>query len=204
MGGNPANLTHTALTAQSTHKVDGTQPPALDPQRVAPTVSSVALSSTGPYGVADKVEVTVATSESVSVIGDPILTLVVGSTDRTARYNHGSGSAALVFGYTVVAGDTDTDGVAVKANSLTLNGGTLKDSDNNALNLSHNAIANAGTSHAVDTTAPTVKTNGLSVTSSGVNHYYKHGATLQVTATFSEKVRVTDTPTLTLKIGNAG
>ena len=201
--GNPASLTHTALPTQTGHKVDATQPPPLDPQQVVPTVSSVVLRSTGPYSVGDTIEVTVATSESISVMGDPNLTLVVGAANRTARYNRGSMSAALVFRYTVAAGEADTDGVAVKANSLTLNGGTLKNGSGKALVLDHSGITNAGTSHAVDTTAPTVKTNGLSITSTSVNNYYKQGATLQVTATFSENVKVTGTPTLTLTIGTA-
>ena len=200
VGGNTATLTHAALTPRPTHKVNTTQNLILDPQQFAPTVSSVTLTSTGPYGVADKVEVTVATSASISVTGSPTVTLVIGASQKTAGYHTGSGSATLVFRYTVVAGDTDTDGIAVKANTLTLNGGTLENGSGKALVLDHSGVANTGTSHAVDTTPPTVK--GLSVTSSSTNNYYKQGATLQVTATFSEEVNVTGTPTLTLKIGN--
>ena len=201
IGGNPATLTHAALTPRPTHKVDSTQTLTLNPQPLAPTVSSLALSSTGPYRVGDNIEVTVSTSAAISVTGTPTVTLVVGAAQKTASYHRGSESTTLVFRYTVVAGDTDTDGIAVKANTLTLNGGTLENSSGRALVLDHDGITNAGTSHAVDTTAPTV--NGLSVTSTSTNNYYKHGATLQVTATLSETVKVTGTPTLTLTIGTA-
>ena len=199
--GNAATLTHTALSTQPNHKVDTT--PGESPGQVTPTISSLALTSTGPYRTGGSIEVTVSTNENITVTGTPTLTLVVGTTDRTANYNRGSGSTALVFRYTVVADETDTDGVAVKINSLALNGGTLKDSDDNALPLTHSAIANAGSSHVVDTTAPAVTANGLAITSTSGNNYYTQGAKLTATVTFNEDVIVTGAPTLTLTIGSS-
>ena len=199
--GNTATLTHTALAAQTNHKVDTT--PSKSPKKETPTISSLTLTSTGPYRTGSSIEVTVSTSENITVTGTPTLTLIVGTKDRTANYNRGSESSALVFRYTVVADETDTDGVAVKLNSLALNGGTLKDSDDNALPLTHSAITNAGTSHVVDTTAPAVRANGLKITSTSGNNYYKQGAKLKATVTFKENVTVTGTPTLTLTIGSS-
>ena len=101
----------------------------------------------------------------------------------------------------VVAGDTDTDGIAVKANSLGLAGGTL-DGRSGALTLSHSAITDAGTSHIVDTTAPAVATpNGIAMSSTPSNGTYTTGDTIEATATFDEAVNVTGAPQLTLKIG---
>ena len=45
----------------------------------------------------------------------------------------------MVFSYTVASGDNDTDGVAISANKLTLNGGrgSIKDAAENPANLAH-------------------------------------------------------------------
>ena len=43
----------------------------------------------------------------------------------------------MVFSYTVAEGDSDTDGVAISANALTLNGGSIKDASGNAASLTH-------------------------------------------------------------------
>ena len=187
--GNAANLTHKALTTQANHIIS------------QPTIRSLAFTRMGPYGVGSNIEVTVSTSEAIYVTGVPTLTLGIGATDRMASYTRGNGSAGLVFSYSVVAGDTDTNGVAVKANSLSLNGGTLKNSANANLQLTHSEIANVGISHAVDTMPPAVNANGLSITSTSGNYYYQQGATLQVMVTFNERVVVRGTPTLTVTIG---
>ena len=170
--GNSAILTHAELTTQANHTVEATNIVTSEP-----TIRSLAITSTGPYRVGSNIEVTVSMSEPIYVTGMPTLTLIIGATDRTASYIRGGGSAALVFGYTVVAGDTDTDGVAVQVNSLSLNGGTLKNSTDTDLQPTHSGIANAGTFHAVDTTPPAVNANGLSITSTSGNHYYQQGAT---------------------------
>ena len=47
----------------------------------------------------------------------------------------GTGTTALVFGYTVEAGDADDNGVEVEANKLSHNSGsTIKDAANNDAN----------------------------------------------------------------------
>ncbi len=158
---NDAALTHTALAAQSGHKVDG----------VAPAVSGALSVSSTPttgttYGAGEHVEVTVAFNENVTVTGTPQLEIAVGSNNRQADYNRGSGTASLVFRYTVAAGDEDTDGISVAANKLTLNSGTIKDASGNAATLTHTALA-AQSGHEVDGVAPTLQSatvNGASLT----------------------------------------
>ena len=199
--GNAATLTHTAVAMQSSHKVDG----------IAPTVSSIAVSSAaGPdnhYKAGDKIQVQVTFSENVTVTGTPQLTLAIGDADRAANYESGTGTTELGFAYTVASGDTDTDGIEIAANQLSLNSGTLKDSVGNAATLTHTALG-AQTSHKVDTTAPTIST--IVITSTAPNNTYKAGDVIQVTATFSEVVNIgniTQDPTwtppqLTLTIGD--
>ena len=186
--GNTATLTHDAVAASNSHRVDIT-----DPQ-----VSAVAFSSTGPYKAGNNIDVKLTMSEDITVAGTPQLTLVIGSAEKTANYNGGSGTSALIFRYTVAAGDTDTDGASVKANSLTRNGGTMQDSVGNDLALTH-TTANGGNSHRVDTTAPTV--TALAFTTTGP---YSTGNNIDVKLTVSENVDVntTDgTPSLTFVVG---
>ena len=84
----------------------------------------------------------------------------------------------------------------MRANSLSLNGGSIVDASNNALSLNHDAI-DGGVEHRVDTTLPSVRS--LTFTSTGP---YRVGDRIEVTATISKIVTVTGTPTLTLVIGN--
>ena len=127
------------------------------PDTTPPEVSSLAISSNPgsdeTYAMEDKIEVTVTFNETVTVTGTPRLRLSVGSRNRMAGYESGTGTLALVFGYEVADGDEDTDGVSVEANRLTLNGGTIKDEADNAAALAHEAVeTQAG--HQVDGVRP--------------------------------------------------
>ena len=171
--GNAAILTYVSVADNGTYVVDTS----------APTVSDVAITSaTGvmnsTLNAGDVVSVTVTMSEATTVTGTPQLTLNIGGTPVQAGYASGSGTTALVFTYTIQAGQTDADGISIAADSLTLNGGTLTDAAGNAAILSHALVAdNSG--YLVDTLAPTV-----SITSD-VNAV-KIGETATITFTFSE------------------
>ncbi|MBU1663902.1 MAG: hypothetical protein KKG92_00705, partial [Gammaproteobacteria bacterium] len=102
----------------------------------------------------DVVSVTVTMSEATIVTGTPQLVLNIGGTTVQANYASGSGTTALVFTYTILAAQTDTNGITIAANSLTLNGGTLKDAAGNNATLTHALVADNG-GYMVDTTAPT-------------------------------------------------
>ena len=195
LAGNTADLKNTTLFTQPTHKVGATTTISLRGTTIVPTVSSVALTSTGPYGVWDNIQVNVTTTKPVTVTGSPTVTVVIGNTEKRASYQSGSGGAALVFQYTVDASDgDDPNGISVKANSLT--GGTLKDAADNTLNPNHPALPDQGPTHRVDTTVPRV--SSLAFTSTGP---YSVGSAIQVTATISEPIPVTGAPTLTLLVG---
>ena len=104
------------------------------------------------YAAGDEIRITVTFSETVVVTGTPQLRLKVGSEDRTANYQGGAGSA-LVFGYQVAAGESDTEGVSVEANPLSLNGGTIKDGSENVAVLDHAGLA-ADAGHKVEAIKP--------------------------------------------------
>ena len=160
-------------------------PPSVSAQTdaTAPTISSLAITSdsdendadlgaymvgrsggsivqstswaSGVYRIGDDVQVTVTFSENVTVTGSPELELAIGSNNRTAGYESAEGST-VVFSYTVTEGDSDSDGIAINANKLTLNGGAIKDAANNDASLSHDALA-AQDGHKVDGVRPRLK-----------------------------------------------
>ena len=145
---------------------DGLPSVSAQTDTTAPTISSVAITSdpnddtridgwtfdSGVYGIDDSIQVTVTFTEDVTVTGGPQLELDIGGSAKTAAYQSTDGSAVL-FSYTVAEGDSDTDGVAIVANKLTLNGGSIKDAANNDATLSHSAMA-AQATHKVDGVKP--------------------------------------------------
>ena len=151
----------------------------------APTVSRVETTSrperAATYAAGQEIAVTVTFSETVVVTGTPRLRLNVGGVSRTAAYRSGTGAAA-VFVYVVADGESDTDGVSIEANSLTLNGGRIRDGANNNALLTHDGLAaNAG--HKVDGVKPALAANGGAVV---------NGTTL--TLTFGERLDGSSTP----------
>ena len=87
---------------------------------------------TGAYGTGDTVHIVVLFSEDVEVSGTPLLGLETG---RDAAYASGSGTASLLFLYTVVAGDLSADLDYANASALRLAGGSVADPAGNAADL---------------------------------------------------------------------
>ncbi len=192
-----AILSHSGLSDDASHKVDTTVPEIVASNGIAIT------STTAPYTAGEVVQATVTFSDNVTVTGTPQLALQIGSATKNAGYVSGSGTTALLFEYTVVAADADADGISINADALSLNNGTIGNTAGNAATLTHTALR-AQASHKVDGTAPTIATNGISITSTAPsNNTYTKGDAIQATVTFSENVDVTGTPQLTLKIGTA-
>ena len=148
-----------------------------------PTIESVAVTSDpgedGGYAIDDEIQVGLTFSEAVTVTGVPQLTLDVGGRIRTAEYSEGSTTTQLLFTYTVASGDEDTDGIAVVANSLALNGGAIRAGATNAT-LTHAALQ--ANDHKVDGIAPTVTVGGETRT------YVPPSRLFNVVFYFSEKV----------------
>ncbi len=133
------------------HKVDG----------VAPSIRSVSITNKagddGTYVVEDIIEVFVSFDDDVLVLGAPQMTLDFDGTSKTAGY-HPPPEAChpftgeyspipkpfAVFTYTVQAGDGDADGIAISADSITLNGGSIQDRAGNDAILTHAALADDG------------------------------------------------------------
>ena len=128
-------------------------------------VTSTPTSGTTPkkYGAGEKIQVTATFDEAVTVTGDPVINVEVGSNSRPAAYASGSGTTELVFEYTVVAADTDSDGVSIDANALTLDADSgsedyIRDGDGNDADITHAALA-AQSDHKVDGSLTPPSTN---------------------------------------------
>ncbi|MBL0517122.1 beta strand repeat-containing protein [Aeromonas caviae] len=192
--GNAANLAHGVVADNAGYLVDTT----------APAVSSVGI--TGASGVqsntlnaGDVVSVTVTMDEATVVDtsgGTPRVALNIGGSTVYANYVSGSGTASLLFQYTILAGQTDANGISIVTNGLEAYGGTLSDAAGNDASLSHSLVAD-NASYLVDTTAPVV--SGVSSTTAAGT--YGVGSVISIQVTFSEAVTVSGTPQLTLETG---
>ncbi|HXV38985.1 MAG TPA: hypothetical protein VD699_05390, partial [Nitrosopumilaceae archaeon] len=170
---------------------------------ISPTVTNVSsTTANGSYNAGNTISVTVTFSEAVVVTGTPQLVLETGATDRQANYVSGSGTSTLTFNYVVQTGDTSSDLDYVSTNSLSLNGGTIKDTTTNNAILTLPSPGTAGSLGAnknivIGTTSPTVS----NISSTTANGAYTTGATIAITVTFNEAVDVTGTPQLVLETG---
>ena len=209
---NSANLTHGAQNSLADHKVDTT----------APSVTEVSITSPSPdgnleydstYARGDTIMVTVTFSEKVAVNGDGIPKLklnIGGGTSEEAAFQPGDGSTngdnttKLMFTYVVAAGDEDTDGISIDADSIELNGSTVTDLAGNDAALTHDAVPDDG-DHKVD---GDLSPRGPYATS--ISMYdgpdklgtYRAGEHIFFDVTFSEPVTVGGTPMLPIIVGN--
>ena len=177
---NDATLSHSAMAAQATHKVDGVKP------HFSLSLMATSDGSDGFYQVDDELLARVTFSEQVIVNGKPQLTLNIGDETRTATWERSS--FGDFFTYEVQDGDQDSDGVYFGANAVDLNGGSIRDRAGNDAVLTHAARA-ANSSFLVDAVAPTV--SSIAITSDpGDDDTYGTGDEIEVTVTFSEDVTV--------------
>src|SRR5262249_30414306 len=103
-------------------------------------------------------------------------------------YVSGSGTAALLFRYTIASGENDADGITV-ASAISLNGGTIKDALGNDASL---RLTPPDTSKVlVDNTPPTAAPPHPPAAG-------KSGTPLTITATFNEPIA--DAPVVQLAI----
>ena len=111
----------------------------------APDVTSVrSTTANGTYIVGETISIQVNLDEATLVAGGtPRIKLNTSPTARYANYVSGSGTSTLTFSYTIQAGDTSGDLNYFDANSLELNGATLKDAAGNNATIALDAIGAA-------------------------------------------------------------
>ena len=154
------DLSHTGLGHNAAHRVDWQQAPSAPTTTTpapAPTVPFVAVSSVpgvdGSYALGETIRVTLSFSEAVIVTGSPRLAIDMDPADwgtKWAGYERGSGTSGISFAHTVVEPNFSSQGIAVVANSLELNGGTIRSASSQVdADLSHDGREHAP-SHKVD------------------------------------------------------
>ena len=137
---------------------------------VPPSVSAISLSSdpnddmrTGDddtYAIGDAVEATVSFNVAADITGSPQLTLLFGTAEKTASCAAATNTTTMVCSYTVVLNDTAPLGVGVKANSLTLNSGTIMVTGTTTNVGLAQAAVGLQSGHKVDAIRPTLVTTG--------------------------------------------
>ena len=137
-----------AITVANVNSENSTE---VEPPTVTETPAVSAAGSDGQWTEGETVEVTLGFSEAVEVDtanGVPSVGIGLGlggAPARSAAYVRGGGTAELVFGYTLVAGDGDHTVMAVTLDSLALNGGAIRSVATGAdAALEHNGTAVQG------------------------------------------------------------
>ena len=220
-----ALLAHTGLAHDAQHKVDwqlseesdtsgdeggasgqgGDQSQESSPASVSDVAVSSSPQADATYGLGEIIGITLTFSEAVDVTGTPRLKIDMDPAEwgeKWAAYQSGSGTATLTFSHTVVEPNISTQGIAVLANSLELNGGTIQ-ADSVDASLAHTGLAHDA-NHKVDWRLPAASVTGVEITSDpGDDDTYASDDVTTITVTFSKTVDVTGTPRLKIDMDPA-
>ncbi|MDE0224153.1 MAG: hypothetical protein OXP28_03350, partial [Gammaproteobacteria bacterium] len=189
--GNEWDGTHSALAEQRSHRVDGSLPIV--------RVTAVEVTSVGPYGVADNIELKVTFTGTVYLGTDDQLKfrLRVGNETKEMLFQDGNGGEVLRFQYTVAEGDRDDDGVGYAANAL-VGSGSLEDGHGWPVDRTVMARGRLP-QQVVDGVAP----NLLDLEERSSPHdgeTYARGESIEIAVRFDERVTVTHIPDLKLAL----
>ena len=199
-----AVLTHAAVAADGTRRVDGSRD-------ATPAVTGVSFAGAAPagdsYRPGQTIRVQVAFSRPVTVTGSPRVDLTIGSATRAAAFfSVGGAGTTATFEYTVASADADADGISIAANALSLDGGTIKGAD---------GVTDAVLTHAAVARDPRRKVGsppqgtGPAVSRMFFSSYpadgdtYQFGEAIRVEVVFDRPVTVTGSPRVDLTIGSA-
>ncbi len=161
---------------------------------------SFALHST-PYHIGESVKIRVAFNKKVTVAGTPSLNIGLNgsSTTKQASYLSGSGTKILLFAYSIKSGDSAT-AISVDADINVSNTNTIKDIESTAnVNPAFTAI-DPDDRHIVNTDKDGIVS--IIVTSNPSKTSYVKDDKINFKVTFSNDVTVTNTPTLSLVVGD--
>ncbi|WP_428098668.1 putative Ig domain-containing protein [Candidatus Rariloculus sp.] len=174
------------------------------------TADAVQLTSSGPYSTGNVITAAVTFSEAVDVTGAPTLALLIGENSRRAAYVSGDGSSELVFSYTVVDADQDSNGVSVQLSALAVPTGasiTKQGTDQSAV-LNQLPRLDGDAAHKVNSGPVIAGRPTITSTPMASADTYGLAETVEITVTFDEPVTV-DTvgglPTFDIQLaGNDG
>ena len=214
-----ALLSHASLSHDASHKVDwqlseeggasgdsgdsgGEQEQSAPPSVTGASVASSPASG-NTYALGETISVTLTFSEAVDVTGAPQIAIDLDPAEwgeKWAAYESGSGTSSLTFTHTVAEPNISTQGIAVLANTLALNGGTIQSAADVDADLAHTGLAHDA-DHKVDWR---LSVTGVAITSdAGDDHTYARDDVIRITVTFSEAVDVTGTPQIAIDMDPA-
>ena len=193
--GNPAVTDLSGFTGHggAGQKVDGAARP--------PVVRTLVMSSPQRGSTFDRHEeigINVRFSQDLTVTGTPQLSLVIGSRTKTLNMARSFGSY-LRFVYEVQAGDADADGVVVPANSLALNGGTIRNRHGVDAALGHLVYRPPLNVDGAANHPPVAIRAGFA--GRPIGGVYGRGDMIDVVVNWGKRVTVTGTPQLALDVG---
>ena len=139
--------TTTAVTTTTVATTTTTTTTTTTVSTAIPKILSVAFrqpDSDGIFNVGQFVRVAFTFSMPVNVSGAPYVMLEATNIGKTP-FLDGNGTASLMFSYTVATGDVENSGVGLSANSIVLNGGTIKSLSGVNADLTHARISRSGT-----------------------------------------------------------
>ena len=188
--GNEATITHVAVAASTSHRVD-TQ---------GPRVTAVAVTGAGDDNLfveGDTITATVTFDEAVDVAtsGSSAVRVrfMIGTSERTATYAGGDDTTTLTFTYEVAAGDSGV--ISLPANAL------QGEAEDDAGNQAGSTPAVPVTPYMVDASAPMLVGAPTITSSAGDDDTYVAGDAITVEVGFDEPVVVTGTPRVYLTVG---
>ena len=197
-----ADLSNNRVINDGMHRVNAVS------QIVSRRVSSKPIAPNW-YGPGEKIQFTLEFSLPVTVVGDPQLQFNVTtsvSDDEFASYESGSGSDTLVFSYTVLTADDDSDGIWWNADSLRLDSddsitGTVNGLDANLDHTERGKLEN----HRIDQNPRAVSQEVTSDPMDGTNSdTYGAGDAITFEVVFNQLVTVNGAPRLRFSITGPG
>lgn len=123
------------------------------------SIQSIAVPTAGVYAPGDTLTFTPNWSKAVDVVGVPAINFTIGGQPRQANYASGTGTTATAFSYTVQSGDEG----AISVSSLSLDGGTIKDSGGVDASLALSAVGDVS-GITVDGVGPSITVTPLTTT----------------------------------------
>ena len=196
-----------SLSGSGAVAVDGIAPRVVGVAPAAAGAGTGEAADGGAYGIGDAINIAVRFTEAVTVSGAPTLALETGTTGRSATYASGSGTASLVFTYTVADGDESARLEYAGTSALSASGGAVVDGAGNDADLALPAPGGQGSlsgsgAVAVDGIAPRVV--GVALAAGADGGAYGIGDTVDIAVRFTEAVTVSGAPTLALETGTTG
>ena len=163
-----------------------------------PTVTGVEITSSSLNGFntnGERIQVDVTFSAAVDITGSPQLELDFDGSPKAATCTAATNTTTMACRYTIGGNDSAPDGIAIAANKLTLNGGTITATGSTTINanLDHGAVA-IDADQKVDGIRPTLVTTGANAPTTSTDG-------TKVILTFSENLGFVDRTRITIMSG---